>query len=131
MMHFMWLWLWSGSTPALFITTIIQPYRHDITHHEYVHNALQMDALSEVLPFCYLDFCITWISIEIWSQETNKALVDAQMEHLSLFHLDCLVTFDKQFMTTSAQPWQRYDSLQQCPNHFVVFEIMKESVADG
>ncbi len=48
-MHYMWLWL--GSTLIILpITVIIQHYRCIIMHYKYVHNASQMDALSEIIP---------------------------------------------------------------------------------
>ncbi len=42
--------LWLGLTLTLLITMIIQHFRHIITHYNYVHNALQMHALSKMLP---------------------------------------------------------------------------------
>ncbi len=50
-MRYLWLWLCSGLrlglglTLSLLVTMITQ---HILTHHKYVHNALQMDTLSEV-----------------------------------------------------------------------------------
>ncbi len=53
-MLYLWLWLGFGLgaelPQTLRITMIIQHYRHITRHHKCVHNALQMQALSEVLP---------------------------------------------------------------------------------
>ncbi len=51
-MHYMWLWLGLGLglIVTLLVTMMIQHHRCITTHYKYVHNALQMDVLSKVLP---------------------------------------------------------------------------------
>ncbi len=51
----MWLWSGSGLSLTLLIYMIIQNYGRIIMHCKYVHNALQMDALSKVLPIILVE----------------------------------------------------------------------------
>ncbi len=44
-MHYMWLWLYLACN---YDYTALQ------VHYKYVHNSLQMDALSKVLYLCHL-----------------------------------------------------------------------------
>ncbi len=52
LIHYRWLWL--ELTLTLLVTVIIWHYRRTVTHYKYVHNALEKDALSKVLPFSLL-----------------------------------------------------------------------------
>ncbi len=93
------MWLGSELTLTLLISMIMQHYRHIIMHYKYVHNALQVDPLSNVLPndltsmFSYV-FCLFKHTVgklcsaclTVWhTLHTNRKVIMSQQYLIMLY----------------------------------------------